>query len=69
MDEHDERASELEREASDMEQRSGHLEDEIEAARDDWARKKRDSSVPGAPEHAEQGQQPETSSPSEGDED
>jgi hypothetical protein len=55
-----------------MEQRSGHLEDEIEAARDDWERKKRDSGVPGAagdPEQAEQGRQPETSHPSKGDED
>jgi hypothetical protein len=72
MAEHDERAREMEREAYDMEQRSEHLEDEIEAVREDWERKKRDSSVPGAagdPEKAEEGPQPEMDYPSKGDAD
>ena len=45
-------------EVREMEERSERLEEEIEDTRDDWERKKRDSSVPGAagdPERAEEG--------------
>jgi hypothetical protein len=37
-----------ERELEEMEERSDRLEDEIDDAREDWRRKKSDSSVPGA---------------------
>jgi hypothetical protein len=59
-----------EREVDEMEERSERLEDEISDAREDWERKKADSSVPGAagdPERAEEGPQPETTYPSKGD--
>jgi predicted nucleic acid-binding Zn-ribbon protein len=72
MSEHDERAEEVEQELDDMEQRADRLEEEIGDVREDWERKKRDPSVPGAagdPESAEEGPQPETSYPSKGDED
>ena len=58
---HDAKADELERELDGMQQQSERLESEIEDAGEDWERKKRDSSVPGAagdPERAEGG--PET---------
>jgi hypothetical protein len=61
-----------ERELEDMQDRTDELGDEIEAVREDWERKKGDSSVPGAagdPDSAEEGPQPETSYPSKGDED
>jgi hypothetical protein len=59
-----------ERELDDMQERSDELEQEIDDAREDWERKKADSSVPGAagdPEQAEEGPQPETSYPAKGD--
>jgi hypothetical protein len=37
-----------EREVEDMERRSERLGDDISEAREDWARKQRDDSVPGA---------------------
>ena len=49
MTEHEDRANELEREADEMEERSSKLEEEIDETREDWERKKGDSSVPGAP--------------------
>ncbi len=58
MTEHEDRTRGLERELDEMEERSEHLEDEISDAREDWERKKSDSSVPGAagdPEKAEDG--------------
>jgi hypothetical protein len=61
-----------EREVEDMEKRVSKLDDQIDEVREDWERKKADSSVPGAagdPEKAEQGPQPETNYPSKGDED
>jgi hypothetical protein len=61
-----------ERELDEMEQRAEKLEDQIDEVREDWERKKADSSVPGAagdPEKAEDGPQPETNYPSKGDED
>ena len=66
MTEHDER------EIEEMEERAERLEGEIDDAREDWERKKADSSVPGAagdPDKAEEGPQPETNYPSKGDED
>ena len=72
MSEHEERADELEAEAEDMQERAEKLEDEIGDVREDWERKKRDPSIPGAagdPSKAEKGPQPETNYPSKGDED
>jgi hypothetical protein len=72
MSEHDERADDLEREADAMAERIERLEHETDEAGDDWERKKRDPSVPGAvgdPEKAESGPQPETNYPSKGDDD
>jgi hypothetical protein len=61
-----------ERDVEDMEHRSEQLEEEIESVREDWERKKADSSIPGAagdPDRAEEGPKPETSYPAKGDED
>ena len=71
MTEHQDRADELEQELDEMEERSERLEDETSDAREDWERKKADSSVPGAPPDEEDtgGPQPETNYPSVGDED
>jgi hypothetical protein len=41
-------SEEPERELEDMEERADKLEDEIDEVREDWERKKSDSSVPGA---------------------
>jgi hypothetical protein len=54
--------NEEERELDEMQERSERLEDEIEATREDWERKKRDPSVPGAsgdPESADTDTVPE----------
>jgi hypothetical protein len=70
MAEHDREADHIEHELTDMQERSQRLEDEIDDARADWERKKRDPDVPGAagnPERAEEGPQPETDYPSKGD--
>jgi hypothetical protein len=58
------------RDIDEMEERTERLEDEISDARQDWERKKADSSVPGAPPDEEDtgGPQPETNYPSKGDE-
>jgi hypothetical protein len=64
-------SEEPEREVDEMQERADRLEDEIDDARDDWERKKRDPHIPGAtgdPKHAEEGPQPETDYPSKGDE-
>ena len=48
--------AEPERDVEEMQERSDRLEEQIEDTREDWERKKRDSSVPGAagdPERAE----------------
>jgi hypothetical protein len=69
MSEHDEQAERLERELDDMGQRTAHLEGEIDEARRDWERKKRDPGVPGAagdPERAEQELPPEADYTSRG---
>jgi hypothetical protein len=63
---------EPERQLDEMQERADRLEEEIGAVREDWERKKQDSTVPGAagdPERAEAGPQPETNYPSKGDED
>ena len=48
MEDHEERAQELEYEVADMEKQSDGLADDIHGAQDDWDAKKRDPSVPGA---------------------
>jgi hypothetical protein len=48
MTDHEETAERLEREADDMEHRARKVDEDIEAAREDWERKQRDDSVPGA---------------------
>jgi predicted nucleic acid-binding Zn-ribbon protein len=66
MTEHEDQEHELD----EMEERSERLEDEIDDTREDWERKKRDSSVPGAagdPDQAEEGPQPGTNYPAKGD--
>jgi hypothetical protein len=45
---HEARADEVERELDEMEERSDRLHDEIESTGEDWQRKKRDESIPGA---------------------
>jgi hypothetical protein len=48
-------AARLEREADDLERRSKEAGDQIEFAREEWHRKRNDSSVPGAvPEDPEE---------------
>ena len=49
MEGHEERGQELEYELSEMEERSDSLADDIEGAKEDWASKQQDGSVPGAP--------------------
>jgi phage shock protein A len=46
--EHREQADAVEREIDDLDEQSEQLQDEIEAAKADWERKKADDSVPGA---------------------
>jgi septal ring factor EnvC (AmiA/AmiB activator) len=48
-EEHREQADAVERELDDMEDRADTLEEETEAAKADWERKREDDSVPGAP--------------------
>ena len=48
MTEHDERAQDLEHELDEMQEHSERLKEEVSDAREDWERKKADSSVPGA---------------------
>ena len=48
MSEHDPHAGELEAELDEMEERTEKLKGEIKDTREDWDRKKQDSSVPGA---------------------
>jgi hypothetical protein len=72
MTEHEDRAQDLEKELDEMDERTDRLEEEVSDAREDWERKKADSSVPGAagdPEKAEKGPEPNTNYPSVGDED
>jgi hypothetical protein len=48
MEGHEEKAAEVEYELAEMEERSDSLAEDIETAKDDWAQKKQDDSVPGA---------------------
>ena len=48
MEGHEERAAEAEYELASMEEQSDALAEDIEAAKDEWAQKKQDGSVPGA---------------------
>ena len=48
MEGHEERAAELEYELADMEKQQDKLDDSLHAAQDDWEKKKKDPSVPGA---------------------
>ncbi|MGB0096680.1 MAG: hypothetical protein WBP81_29600 [Solirubrobacteraceae bacterium] len=60
-------ADEMEQHADDMEKRSSELADDASEARDHWERKRRDPSVPGAPEPEEDtGESPADASRSEG---
>ena len=66
MTEHEKQAERVERELADMEHQSERLEEEIEHTREDWERKQRDPSVPGAggnPERAEGEPPPEQQYP------
>ena len=47
-------AAELDAQAEDMQRRNDQLGDEVAQTREDWERKRRDPSVPGAPPPAEQ---------------
>jgi hypothetical protein len=49
MSEYERQADDLESEIDDMDERVDVLEGEIKRTREDWERKKGDSSVPGAP--------------------
>jgi hypothetical protein len=46
---HEAEADQVERELDQMEERAERLQGDTEGAGDDWERKKRDESVPGAP--------------------
>jgi predicted nucleic acid-binding Zn-ribbon protein len=48
MEGHEERAAEAEYELAELEEQSDKLADDIEQAKDDWAQKQQDASVPGA---------------------
>lgn len=48
MEEHDDRADQLERQGDDLEEQSGRLRREVEDVRTDWEAKKGDGSLPGA---------------------
>jgi uncharacterized small protein (DUF1192 family) len=48
-EEHREQADAVERELDDMDEQAGELQEEIEATKADWERKREDDSVPGAP--------------------
>jgi hypothetical protein len=67
MTEHDDRTREMQDDADEMQEHSERLEQEIEDAREDWERKKRDPSVPGAsgdPDRADEDLPPEADEPS-----
>jgi hypothetical protein len=55
MEEHDEAAEKLEREADHMEELGDELKENIEETREDWEAKQRSESVPGAQETGEDG--------------
>ena len=45
---HETKADEVERDLDEMQEEGDRLREEIDSAGEDWERKKRDSSVPGA---------------------
>ena len=49
MNEHEQQAERMEREAEEMKERSERLGDQISDTREDWERKVADESVPGTP--------------------
>lgn len=66
MSEHERQADELENELDDMDERVEQLGGEIKDTREDWERKKKDSSIPGAagaPERADDDDAPEATYP------
>jgi hypothetical protein len=48
VEEHEEKANELEREADDLEQRSDRVGREVEETKSDWEARQADENVPGA---------------------
>jgi phage shock protein A len=61
-EEHRDKADAVEREIDDLDDQAEQLQDEIDAAKADWERKKADDSVPGAvgkTEIREEGPSPE----------
>ncbi len=54
---HEQLADKLEGESAALERHVHELEDEIDAAKADWRRKRADPGVPGAPAPAEGGEQ------------
>ena len=68
---HEAKAGEVERELDEMQEAGERLQDDIDSTGEEWERKKRSSSVPGAagmPSEA-QGPDPESEYPTKGSED
>jgi hypothetical protein len=68
---HEAKADEVESDLDEMQEAGERLQGDIDSTGDEWERKKRDSSVPGAagmPSEA-QGPDPETAYPTKGSED
>ena len=55
MEDHEQRADELDREADAVQRESEGLKDDIRQAKSDWEAKKGDSQVPGALDEGEAG--------------
>jgi hypothetical protein len=66
MTEHEKQADSLDDEASEMQQRSERLAEEISDVRENWEAMRRDESVPGAPA-PESGLPPEANYTTSGD--
>jgi hypothetical protein len=58
MEQHDEKADELEQQADRMEEASQELERDIHEQREDWDSKSKSETVPGAHPVPEQGAEP-----------
>ena len=68
---HEAKADDVERQLDEMDEAGERLQDDIDSTGEEWERKKRDSSVPGAagmPSEA-QGPDPESEYPTKGSED
>lgn len=48
MEDHDEKAEELEREVEDLEQRSEEVGDQVEETKEEWESRQQDENTPGA---------------------